>query len=100
MPKRRSWKTVDERAELLKDMYFLAKLDSENFAFMQPFGPEDKTPYRTQNTEVKIRPSKKGKRPIENKAVELQIDLNIALNAGDFKGALEPYFKLNALLGG
>lgn len=59
--------------------------------------PTEKVPYKHNHKQYK---RKGGKPPIDFQAVECWIDLQIAMDARDYKAALPLYFFLRRLIGG
>lgn len=99
MPRKPAYNTLRERADLFKSMWALATLDCSVFAYIQPFSPEDKTPFKTNNSHVKKRPKKGREASIEIMMVELQVDLKSALLQNNFEEALGFYFPLARYVG-
>lgn len=99
MPRKPAYNTLRERAELFKSMWDLAMLDCRCFAYVQPFSPDEKTPYKTRNSMVKKRPKKGREASVEIQMVELQIDLKKALLENQFEEAIACYFPLARYVG-
>ncbi len=74
---------------------FVNSLTSEDFANLGPSG--EKTEYRRRTNRTK-KQKKPGRPPKDYTAIEFKVDLERALEEGDFDSAIRDYYKLKGML--